>query len=279
MQGHADVRTGSSTDQPESWLSGLTLVESAVVPLYHQLKEQLRPIAEGLDAGVLMPSETEIVRHFGVSRATARRAISDLVQEGILVVRQGRGTFTAPIRIEASLSRPAGFTETMRRLGRHPSTELLSVEEVVASPKVQSRLRLRTNTSIVVVERLRLLDGEPCMVERTHLPAQLVLGLPAKDLTQSIYELLASDYGLRPIQGTESIIAVNADRRMAKLLHVPIAAALLATARLTYARPDLPIEYTLRHARGDLCSFVVALSEASTLVDHAAADPLLQVAG
>ena len=114
----------------------------------------------------------------GVSRATARRAIADLAQEGLLVARQGRGTFTAPRRVEAVLGRrPAGFTEAMRRLGRTPSTRVLLAETVRADAGLADRLQVPEGAGVHLVERLRLVDGEPAMVERAHLPADLVPGL------------------------------------------------------------------------------------------------------
>jgi GntR family transcriptional regulator len=259
------------------WQARLRLHPDVAVPLYHQLRERLRAAARECEPDTLIPSEKEIMTYAGVSRATARRAIADLVQDGVLLARQGRGTFTAPRRVQAALGQqPAGFTETMRRLGRNPRTEVLSADVVEAPAELAARLELPPAARVFVLERLRLLDEEPCMVEKAHLSADLFPDLLDQDLTGSLYDVLRLRYGLGPAQGVETIIAVNADRRMANLLRVPVAAALIATARTTSTESGRPIEYTLRHARGDLCSFGVELrGTSSALGDQSLLDPLL----
>jgi GntR family transcriptional regulator len=159
--------------ESERWHGRFRLDAQSSAPLYRQLREQLRSAASEFESHSLMPSEKELMSWLGVSRPTARKAISDLVHEGVLYARQGRGTFTAAPRVEASLERPAGFSETMRRLGRTPSSEVLGLERTTASPRVSAALRLQTEDEVFVVDRLRLLDGEPCMHERAYVPVQL----------------------------------------------------------------------------------------------------------
>jgi GntR family transcriptional regulator len=258
-----------------AWVAEVALDETDVVPLYHQLKERLRAVAGRMEPDTLMPSEKELMAYAGVSRATVRKAIADLVQEGVLYARQGRGTFTAPLRILTDLERPAGFTATMRRLGRTPATRVISVEKVPATAALAEQLQIGPGDEVIVFERLRLVDGEPAMLERTHVAASVAPGLAEKDLSCSFYELLAADYGLRPACGIELIVALNADWHLAKLLDVPIGSALLATARTSETDRGVPLEYTLRHARGDLCSFRVVLNQFSTLEDRSVVDAVL----
>ncbi|MEV0384892.1 GntR family transcriptional regulator [Nonomuraea sp. NPDC050643] len=245
------------------WARRLSLESGAAVPLYYQLRERLRVVIGECEPNTPIPAEKDLMVFAGVSRATARRAIGDLVQEGLLVARQGSGTYTAPLGVASELgSRPAGFTETMVRLGRRPTTQVLEARTQPCGADVALALGLETGAEIVFLERLRLLDGEPCMIESAHLPTELVPGLLQEDLTGSLYGLLRLKYGLSPASGRETIGAVNADYRLAGLLHVPMAAALLATARSTVTEGGLPLEYTIRHARGDLAVFSVELNDA-----------------
>jgi len=246
-----------------------------LMPLYHQLKQQLREQAMRLQPDTMIPSEKELMDLAGVGRATVRRAISDLVLEGLLQTHQGRGTFTARPRIKAALSRPAGFTETMIRLGRLPSTKVMLLERVEAGPDVAAQLGVDAREGIFVIERLRLIDDEPCMVERTHMPERNAPGLIDRDLCCSLYDLLAREYGIEPATGTETVVAVNADWHLASVLGVPLSSALLATVRVTTSSDGHPFEYTLRHARGDLLAFTVTLDSGATLGDRWSADRLL----
>ena len=245
------------------------------LPLYHQLKQQIRGQALGLAPDRMIPSEKELMDLSGVGRASVRRAISDLVQEGLLQTHQGRGTFTARPRIKTALSRPVGFTEAMTRLGRSPSTRVLLLERMEAGPDIAAHLGVDPGEGIFVIERLRLIDGEPCMVERTHMPERNAPGLIDRDLCCSLYDLLAREYGIEPATGTETVVAVNADRHLASVLEVPPASALLATVRVTTTADGSPFEYTLRHARGDLLAFTVALDSGAALGDRATAGRLL----
>lgn len=255
---------------PDRPSRSISLDREGPLPLYYQLREHLRGIARDLGPGVLMPSENEMITLTGVSRATVRKAISDLVHEGLLHAHRGRGTFTAN-RFQTPLDRPAGFTETVRQLGRRPSSQVLSVERTQATPDAGARLQIPTGADMFVIERLRLIDDEPAMHERLHVATELAPRITDADLGGSLYELLALDYGLVPVRGTETIIAVNADHRLARILDVPVASALLATTRVTATAAGTPIEYTLRHARGDMCSFAVQLGDGSQLLPTAQA--------
>lgn len=241
------------------WLTLLTLEQSSFVPKYVQLADRLRNALQALPEGTTIPSEKELMDLTGVGRATARAAVTELVREGLLVAHRGRGTFKQRARLDTSLARPSGFSESMTALGRKPSSRVLSVSTLPANESIAGRLGVDVGTSLLCVERLRLIDDEPCMLERTHLIAGLVPGLAELDLTDSLYEILRVKYGLAPSRGTESILSLNADAHVAHILGIPIAAAVLATTRVTHTSSGSPVEYTLRHARGDLCSFTVSL--------------------
>jgi GntR family transcriptional regulator len=251
-----------------STVRAIALDESSGVPLYHQLREQLRAYAAGLEPHAVMPSETELMSSLGVSRATARRAIADLVYEGVLYARQGRGTYVAAPRVLAGLERPAGFTETMSALGHEPSSRVLDVSRIRPGAQVAGALRLPAGGEVYVIERLRLLDGEPCMVERANISAALAPGLDEHDLTGSLYAVLEREYELVPAGGQEVIVAVNAEREVARLLDVPLASAVLVTVRTTLDARGVPFEHTYRDARGDMCSFRVSLDAESAIADR-----------
>lgn len=241
------------------WETLLQLDPGSFVPKYVQLADRLRDAIQTLPEGSSVPSEKDLMDLSGVGRATARAAVSELVREGLLVAHRGRGTFTQRARLDTSLSRPSGFSETMTALGRTPNSRVLSVTTLPAIESIASRLGVSVGTSLLCIERLRLIEDEPCMLERTYVVAELVPGLADRDLSGSMYQILSAEYGLVPSRGTESILSLNADAQVANLLGIPLASAVLATTRVTHTSSGAPVEYTLRHARGDLCSFTVSL--------------------
>ncbi|MCF8525964.1 MAG: GntR family transcriptional regulator [Candidatus Nanopelagicales bacterium] len=259
------------------WRARLELSSDSFTPLYAQLADRLREACRDLPAGTLMPSETELMAYTGVSRATARKAVGDLVGEGLVYSARGKGTFIAGPRVTTELSRPVGFTEAMRARGLEPVTRLLRLESTSAVGSVARGLGLQDGAEVLRIERLRLLRGEPCMIETTHLAAALAPGLAAADLEGSLYRVLEERWGLIAARGQETIIAINADRDAARLLGVPIAAALLSTLRTTQTADGVPLEYTLRQARGDMCSFGIDLNASATLSAGTSAEHPLRV--
>jgi GntR family transcriptional regulator len=244
----------------------LVLRSGSPLPLYHQLRERLRSVALSADPGTLLPSEKELMAVCGVSRATVRRALADLINEGLLVAERGRGTFVAGRRVGTEIGGALkGFSDAMREAGLIPRTRLIRAELTTADDHIAARLGVEAGDDIVEIERLRLIDETPCMLERCHLPGAAFARILQFDLTESLYALLREHFGAVPTNGTESIMAINAEPRIAQLLRVPIAAALLATARSTM-HAGRPLEYTLRQARGDLCSFYVNSSEGGSLL-------------
>jgi GntR family transcriptional regulator len=111
------------------------------------------------------------------------------------------------------------------------------------------------------------------MVEIAHLDVQRFPNLDSQNLTGSMYALMRDVYHLPPETGEESIFAVNASRELARQLDVPIAAALLASTRVSYSRQRLPVERTMRFVRPELCSYSVILAETTGLRVRSEFDP------
>lgn len=255
-----------ATDQ-EFWRRRLVLDDDSAIPLYHQLTQRLRSIASKLGPSHPMPTERELCEWSKVSRVTVRRALGDLIQEGHLISRRGRGTFVAPRRATTPLDRPTGFTETMRRLGHVPSTQVIGTEETL-DPHIGALMELPAGEAVYAIERVRFMNGEPCMLELAHVPTSVAPGLLDHDLSGSLYTILREKYGIEPAGGTESIVAVPATSKVAKLLQTAIGDPILQTVRFTRAGDGSLLEHTVRHARADMCSFTVSLGGGSELSDR-----------
>src|SRR5215475_4846403 len=140
-----------------------TIYRNSPVPRYHQLKEILREKIRAGEwkPGDLIPSERELSETYGISRMTTRQAITDLVNEGVFYREQGKGTFVTRNKITQQLMSLTGFTEDIRARGQNPSTRVLSARLGHADEIVAERLRVAPGQAIVLLQRLRLADGEP----------------------------------------------------------------------------------------------------------------------
>lgn len=193
-------------------------------------------VVQELSVGDAVPSERELRDRFTVSRMTVRQAIDALVNEGLLVREQGRGTFVAPPKIDMEL-RLVGFGDDMRRRGLEPSGRLLDAETASAPHDVAEALELAVGDPVHHVQRLRCADGVPMAVEETWLPAALLPDLladPSGDVPDSIYATLR-DHGLDPDWGEDTVGASDASKHEAELLELTGSRTVLRINRRTFA--------------------------------------------
>jgi GntR family transcriptional regulator len=254
-----------TTPNEPDWKQVLALSRQSAVPLYHQIVEALRGALGRIEPHLQLPTEERLMEYSGVSRATIRKAISELTSEGLIYTVQGRGTFAADPRVATNLRRPIGFTDSITELGLRPSTQLISVHQEEANDYISECLQIAPGSLLTVVERLRCINERPSMLEICRLPSAMVPQLQGRDLGKSLYEVLKQSYGLAPETGSETIMALEATGDVATRLNVANGSPVLATIRRTFTAEGTPLEYTLRYARADLCNFRVSLDSGSRL--------------
>ncbi|GAA0775789.1 GntR family transcriptional regulator [Roseibium denhamense] len=244
---------------PESWM------ENAQGPRYVQLRRRLEDSIQSglLKANAPLPAEREIATLTGLSRVTVRRAMQDLVDRGIIVQRQGSGSFVSDgtPKVEQSLSRLTSFTEDMARRGLSSRAEWLTRGLFTPSPDEVIALALSSGEQVARLSRLRTANDKPMAIERASLPADI---LPNPDLVEkSLYEVLDKD-GNRPERAIQKISAINLEQDDAELLSVPIGAAGLRIERTSYLANRRVVEFTRSIYRGDAYDFVAELQLAHT---------------
>jgi len=251
------VRTGSlgGGSAPEDTAPS-TLLR---MPKYYTVKRQLLDLIASLAPGSPVPPERELARDYGTSRTTVRQALAELVVEGRLLRRQGKGTFVAKPKVAQALEL-ASYTEGMRAHGLHPQTRILEIGYMAADEDLAARLGIRTGARTLRIHRLRLADGEPMSVDTSHLPARRFPGL-RKQLNRhsSLYETLASAYGVKLTEAEETIETVLADPHNADLLAVDIGLPLLLLSRHAVDTTGETVEWAQSWYRGDRYKFVTRL--------------------
>lgn len=238
----------------------------SVTPYYHQLKHLLvlRIRDEGLVGGDRIWSEHELCERYGVSRSVVRQTLSELEAEGVIERARGKGTFLAHPKVEEGLVRSiSGLFEDARQRGSMVVSEVLRQETVPAGDTVARALELPLGTEVVVIERVRAVDGEPWVHTTTWLPAALVPGLLDVDLrTESLYHHLREDYGLVFGQARRSLEAAAARSETACRLGVPEGAPVLVLRSVLRDTTDRPIETFVAYHRGDRSRFDVVVGAA-----------------
>ncbi len=231
--------------------------KSSSTPLYIQIAKSIRQqITEGeITAGDALPSERDLCELTGASRVTIRKAVDQLIEEGLLRRKQGSGTFVAE-RIEMPATYLGGFTEDTKARGRAPGS--IWLVRNYANPTREEAAMLKLSTSAVVARlgRVRLSGGEPLAIEhavvaKAHLP-------PIEEIRDSLYAALEAK-GNRPQQGRQKVRASLASPTEAGLLSIQENSEVLRIERITWLNDGTLIEFTRSAYRGDRYEFVTEI--------------------
>ncbi|MCL4514183.1 MAG: GntR family transcriptional regulator [Firmicutes bacterium] len=232
------------------------------IPLYLQIKEFWRKQIEGgaLQPGDQIPTDQELCERYDVSRITVKQAINALVNEGLVIRRQGKGTFVAKPKLQQDLLKLTSFTEDMWQRGLVPGASLLSKELIPAPSEIAKSLQLKEGEKVVRIQRLRLADNEPLAVETLYVPYAVCPELLGDDLGgQSFYGLLENRYGLRLNKAEQFLEGSLATKKEAHLLRIREKDAVLLTERITSLEDGRPVEFAKSVYRGDKYKFHVVL--------------------
>lgn len=222
-------------------------------PLYLQIKDALKKqILEGEYAPYQkMPSESELMSSFSVSRITVRQALRDLHREGLIFTSQGKGTFASKPKAMQDVQHLEGFEEAMNSKGYETSAQLLSIREVIPNKDVQDKLNIPTKESAVEVIRVRYLNREPVSVDTSFFPMSVGRLLFSKDLGRDIFPLLENELNIPLGKANISLEARPADANTAKLLQMETGAPIMWVQRLTHDKHNNPVDYEYLAFRGD----------------------------
>lgn len=228
-----------------------TVDANSPTPKHTQLRQILLNLIDTqLDVDQILPSEREIADRFGVARMTVRHAVDQLVAEGRVYKVLGKGAFVARPRLVMPLTLTS-FTKDMQDRGMRPGSVEIGRRVQPADHELSNLLQVHLGEPLHVLERLRLADGEPLAVERSHLVARRTPGLLDESLAdRSLYAVLEQRYGLLIDGGDQTIGAGLADGADAALLRLPLGKEVLRFRRRSMAA-GAPLEYAVSTYRGD----------------------------
>jgi GntR family transcriptional regulator len=231
--------------------------------VYLEIADAIRHeiLSKELPVHTRLPSEPELAIKYGAARATIRRALAKLQDQGLIYSRQAVGTFVAEPRIEQDLDQLFSFTEFMVYRGMEPGARLIRTEtQQIDDPEspLLHYLGLRPGARLLYIRRLRLGGSEPLVIANTWLPEARFPDFWKHDLEQqSVYEILGSA-GHKPTDAVQTMEAVNLDGEDASLLTVAPGSPALLVRRVAYAS-GVPVEYAVDLYRGDRTKFRVRL--------------------
>ncbi|MEV0741388.1 GntR family transcriptional regulator [Streptomyces sp. NPDC050549] len=227
---------------------------------HEEIADELRKAIdrEEYTVGSRLPAETELAAQYGVSRGTVRQAVAALTAEGLIGSRQGARRMVLASRRSQSFAELRSFAEWARAMEREATGHVAEQGYRPATAEDAVRLQLAEKTPVLHVLRVRGLDGEPVLLERTVYadwisPAVEAIEPDCPSVTQRLYD----DTGLVFAYGEHVIDAVAAGAQDAELLGIRRTSPLLRVRRVTTTREGRPVEWSDDRYRSDAVTFSV----------------------
>lgn len=227
--------------------------------LTDQVKAHLKErIVDGEFSGGRIPPETELATALGVSRTTVRDALGRLEHEGVIIRRQGSGTYVNPpgLQIKSRLEEIWSYEQVLRDHGYAPSVQVLFVDHRPAGIEEAADLEIEPGDTLLVMEKLFLEDAAPVVLTSNHLPAAMVDG-PVGDAEAAppIFEFLENHAGRHLAYYVSEIVPTTLDARSAARLGVDEGTPALRFDEIGYDAEGRPLVKAVSHFRDDLVRF------------------------
>ena len=227
-------------------------------PLYMQIADILRNrILQGAyRPNQQMPSESELMSAFDVSRITVRQALGNLQSEGLIFRIHGKGTFVSRPRAFQDLGSLQGFGTAMREMGYEPHSKVLSLRSVV--PPRHVRERIESGGRVTELRRLRFLNRIPISLDVSYLPSAVGQRVAKADLAnRDVFSVLENDCQIELGHADLRMCSIPATEELRDVLGVEEGAPILFIERVIHTSAGTPLEYEELHYRGDAFQFKV----------------------
>lgn len=234
------------------------------IPKYYLIANAvIESIRSGkLKPGMTVPSENEIIREYGVSNTTARKALQEIELAGWAKRVKGRGTFVLQRDVIRSANRILSFTRNMLEAGYQPSARIIDIRTTDGFSLILNGRQYSMAGPVYRIQRLRFADEIPMLLETRYVSRQLFPGITEHDLTGSIYEIYETVYG---VHLKEEVIQmscaqiVSPEERQLFGSDEPVPAFLIEGA--TFSGNGIPLEMEHSYYRGDKYSFTITATK------------------
>lgn len=240
-----------------------TIDKDSRIPVYVQL---MNIIIDQIESGVLgendkIPAERELCSKYKISRTTVRQAIQELAKDRYIYIQHGKGTFVSPKQLKQELFGFYSFTEEMKKLGKVPSTKVITFEITQCDEKTAQKMNMAEGDRIIRFTRLRFTDNEPMMLTTSCIPYDRFPNLSRDEMEKgSLYEIFTNKYNVYFTKALETLTSVATRKDEAALLQMKAGFPSMMIERTTFEKDEI-IEYAIGIARGDKFKYDIILNK------------------
>lgn len=230
-----------------------------MTPLYIQLMNDLeKKIRDKVfQPGEKLKTETEIAKEYGVSLITVRNAVSNLIKKGLVVRKQGKGTFVTQPKFSKNISSLQGFSNMCLQMGVTPGAKTLENNLIYPSEKIYKKLKVSSDEQIIYISRLRYADNDPVVIEKNYFPSKFV-SLLTEDLNDnSLFHILKEKLNVEVSSSVKKIELCKASKEEAELLNVKKNSPLILIKSIARDSNDEPMYIGVQIINGERFSFYI----------------------
>lgn len=203
-----------------------------------------RILSHNLAVGDRLPAERVLCEKIGVSRTALRGAIAQLVSSNVLESRQGSGTYVCPRKPVSIFQESYGYSDAVRKAGRTPGTHLIYARSCTLTEDLVDKIDLPVGSPVFMMRRVRLVDDVPTSIESATVNCALCPGIERYDFSrESLYDVLAAEYGVRVVHGDEHISIGRLTAEEAELLEEPEGTPVFFVSAIKRDADYNPVEY------------------------------------
>jgi len=238
------------------------LSNSEATPLYIQVAELLKSkiIAGEYKLGERLPRELTLAENYNVSRITIRSALDLLANEGVIIKKQGKGTFVTNKSKTVSMDSVQGFYSLLVQNGGNLSTKLKNITIGLPTEEIQDVLEIEENTNILTMERLYIVNEQPFALTKTYFFKEVYLN---KEDTKSLtaYGILVEKLDEVPCSARYNLSIISGSRDIRESLNLTEESPIQLLKRTTLNMEGKPLEYTYHFIHPDHCNLEFSLTK------------------
>ncbi len=217
--------------------------KNCVTPLYVQLKAELKNrINNGiLKSGEQLPPELEMAENFSVSVVTVRSAVNELVKEGLIEKKRGKGTFVSSTKYKRDYTKIQSFSDSCKAMGSVPGSHVLDMKLATADVKLAQKLGINAGDTVLYISRLRTVNGEPMVIEKNYFPERFSDLINENLEENSLFNILQGKYGITVTKSSKEIEIARTTSDEGKLLNLSKNYPILMVKSVAYDQFETPV--------------------------------------
>lgn len=231
--------------------------KNSPLPLYYQLKENILKALKNKEfkVGERLPAERELAEYHNISRMTVKKAIDILVDNGYLIRKQGSGTYVNDYQASYSISPLMSFSQEMEKKNLNYSSQILSFKKI-QNKKIAAKMNLKVETKLLQLERLRLIEKKPFLLENTFLEFKKFKDLKQDELANnSLFKIIKNKYNIELIKAEAEVEAMIFNQKISKKMKIEEGLLGLYFEQISENKNKEIIEFTSAYYRSNNYKF------------------------